>query len=207
MQYLRNYPLRDPRRAEREMLALEASLPEETGKHLDLLLASSPAPELALNHFATLRERQPAAFTRLTSSTGGLRCLVAVFAYSRFLSDEVLEHPSWAAELLAAEDLERALTAEEFRERLIAELPRGLPHPLLLARFRRRQILRIVIRDVLGLGELAVITAELTALADAIVEVAYQRIHQSLVDHYGTPRSSAGEAHFAVIALGKMGGE
>ena len=56
--------------------------------------------------------------------------------------------------------MERALPAEEFRERLEAELPNGIPPPLLLAQFRRRQILRIMLRDVLGLGELAGVTAE-----------------------------------------------
>jgi len=207
MQHLRNYPFRDPRRAQREIGALASALSEETSSQLDLLLASSPAPEQALHHFASLRERQPAAFVRLTSSLDSLRYLVSVFAYSEFLSAELLEYPECAGQLLASHDLERVLTAEEFRERLQAELPSGIPPPLLLARFRRRQIMRIVVRDVLGLGGLAEITAELPALADAIVEVAYLRIHQNLVEHYGTPQSPAGEAHFAVIALGKMGGE
>jgi glutamate-ammonia-ligase adenylyltransferase len=61
---------------------------------------------------------------------------------------------------------------------------------------------------VLGFGTLSDVTAELSALADAIVETAYQRIHRDLVSRYGHPRSEAGEpAHFAVLALGKLGGE
>ena len=207
MEHLRNYPFRDPRRAHSEMRALEASLAEETRTHMDQLLASSPAPEQALHHFVTLRERHPSAFARLTASTDGLRYLVAVFAHSGFLAEELLQRPQWAGDLMSSQDLERVLTAEEYRERLLAQLPRGIPAPLLLARFRRQQILRILVRDVLGFGELPEITAELTALADAIVDVAYERIHQSLVEHYGTPRSSSGAARFAVIALGKMGGE
>ena len=58
-----------------------------------------------------------------------------------------------------------------------------------LAKFRRRQILRIMVRDVMGLGTLPEITGELTAVADAIVEVAYERIYQDLVAQYGQPRS------------------
>ena len=78
-----------------------------------------------------------------------------------------------------------------------------------LAKFRRRQILRIMIRDVMGLGTLPEITGELTAVADALVEVAYERIYQDLVAQYGQPRSEdlREESYFAVIALGKMGGE
>jgi len=82
------------------------------------------------------------------------------------------------------------------------------PERTAFARFRRQQILRILIRDVLGFGALSDVTAELSALADAIVETAYERIHRDLVSRYGHPRAeSGGPAHFAVIALGKLGGE
>ena len=52
-------------------------------------------------------------------------------------------------------------------------------------------------------------TAELSGLADVLVEVAYERIHQELVARYGLPRSEVdgSEAHFTVIALGKLGGQ
>ena len=56
------------------------------------------------------------------------------------------------------------------REMLGAELPPGLPSTLELAKFRRRHMLRILIRDVLGFGTLPEITGELTALADTIGE-------------------------------------
>ena len=86
--------------------------------------------------------------------------------------------------------------------------PAAALNPLPFARFRRQQILRILIRDVLGFGTLSDVTAELSALADAIVETAYDRIHRDLVSRYGHPRDETGEpAHFAVIALGKLGGE
>ena len=124
-----------------------------------------------------------------------------------FLSEEILRHPEWADQLLESGNLQRVLTAEQMREMLEAALPPGLPAPLEFARFRRRQLLRILIRDVLGLGTLPEITGELTALADTIVETAYDRIRQQLVAEYGVPQTRTGEeSHFAVIALGKMGG-
>jgi glutamate-ammonia-ligase adenylyltransferase len=136
-----------------------------------------------------------------------LRYLIAVFTYSMFLSEEILRHPEWVAELLESGGLQRVLTAEQMRDMLEETLPEGLPAPLEFARFRRRQLLRILIRDVLGLGTLPEITGELTALADAIVETAYARIRQQLVAEHGIPLTRGGqESHFAVIALGKMGG-
>ena len=168
---------------------------------MDLLLASSAAPEQGLQYFIGLRERQPASFDRLTRSAAGLRYLIAIFTSSHFLSEEALEHPAWVEELLQSGDLHRVLEAEEYRERLAAALAPGVPNPLDLAQFRRRQILRIVVRDVLGFGTLPEITSELSALADAMVETAYERIHADLVARFGRT-----EATFCVLALGKLGG-
>ena len=193
----------------REIADLARSLPVTVRNRFDMLLAASPAPELGLQNFVRLRERQPAAFERLTRSTAGLRHLVAVFANSRFLAEEILEHPDWAEHLLDASELTSVIAADALRSQLEAVLPPGLPDPLELAKFRRRQILRIVVRDVLGLGTLPEITAELSDLADTLVEVAYERIYADLVTRYGVPRAEADtrEAYFAVIALGKLGGK
>ncbi len=209
MHRLSTLPYRDKPRATRELAALAPHLPPAVQNRFDLLLATSPAPEQGLHSFTRLREQHAGAFDRLTRSAIGLRNLVAVFTYSRFLSEEILEHPEWAEQLLDPLDLQRVITPEDLRTRLEAALPPGVPLPLELAKFRRRQILRIMIRDVMGLGTLPEITGELTALADVIVEVAYERIYDDLVAQYGKPlaENMQSEAHFAVIALGKMGGQ
>jgi glutamate-ammonia-ligase adenylyltransferase len=207
MHRLSSVPYRDRTRAVRELAELGPHLPPAVQNRFDLLLASSPAPEQGLHYFVRLREQHPAAFDRLTRSALGLRHLVAVFTYSTFLSEEILEHPKWADQLLDAVDLQRVATAENLRAQLETSLPPRVPTPVDLAKFRRRQILRIMIRDVLGLGTLPEITGELTAVADVIVGVAYERIYRDLVVRHGSPRSEGAEAHFAVIALGKMGGE
>jgi [glutamine synthetase] adenylyltransferase / [glutamine synthetase]-adenylyl-L-tyrosine phosphorylase len=208
MHRLSNLPYRDRKRATRELTALAPFLPPAVQNRFDLLLASSPAPEQGLHYFTRLREQHPGAFDRLTRSASGMRHLVAVFTYSRFLAEEILEHPDWAEQLLDQVDLQRVRTVEDFRIRLEYGLPPGVPPPVEFARFRRRQILRIMIRDVMGLATLPEITGELTALADVIVESAYKRIYQDLALQYGQPRSDDGEgSHFAVIALGKMGAE
>ena len=211
MHRLSNLPYRDRKRAARELAVLAPYLPPAVQNRFDLLLAGSPAPEQGLHYFTRLRDQHPGAFARLTRSAIGLRHLVAVFTYSRFLAEEILEHPAWAEQLLYPAGLQRVATVEDLRASLEAALPPGLPTPVELAKFRRRQILRIMIRDVMDLGTLPEITGELTAVADAIVEVAYERIYQDLVAQYGQPRSddSSGDApaYFAVIALGKMGAQ
>jgi [glutamine synthetase] adenylyltransferase / [glutamine synthetase]-adenylyl-L-tyrosine phosphorylase len=207
MERLRQLVYHDRARASREMGELSRELPPATANRLDLLLSASPAPEQGLQYFARLHERHPSWFQRLTRSTAGLRYLIAVFSYSHFLSEEILRHPEWADQLLESGNLQPVLTADQMREMLEAALPPGLPPPLEFARFRRRQLLRILIRDMLGLGTLPEITGELTALADTIVETAYDRIRQQLIADCGMPETHTGEeSHFSVIALGKMGG-
>jgi glutamate-ammonia-ligase adenylyltransferase len=204
---LQQLDYRDPARAFREMGAISRAVPPGTANRFDLLLVSSPAPEDGLHFFARLWEQHPDAFRRMMASAQGVRCLIAVFTYSPFLSEEILQHPQWAEELLEEEVLLRVRNAERTREVLEASLPPGPASPLDLARFRRHQMLRILVRDVLNLGSLAEITGELTALADAILATALTRIEAGLVAEFGNPRTPAGEeARFTVIALGKMGG-
>src|SRR5580658_4555136 len=205
MQRLLDLDYQDRARAEREIAGLSRHLLPGIGEHFGRLLAGSPAPERALHYFVSLRERQPAAFERMTASVASLRSLAAIFAHSHFLSEEVLEKPQWAMDL---DRLRRVVSAEELRANLEACLSPGVPEPLELAQFRRRRLLRIVVRDVLGLGTLSEICSEISELADTILEAAYARIYRDLVSRYGTPREEMGgkPAHFAVIALGKLGG-
>jgi len=177
-------------RVEREAAELTRKLPNEIAERVDLLLAASPAPELGLHYLV----RYPAHLITLANA----RYLVAIFTCSHFLSEDVIEHSDWIGEL---RDLHRVRAFEDFYARLESSLAPGLPSAIDLAIFRRRQLLRIVVRDVLGLGSLPEITAELSALADAILETAYGRIHQDLTSRFGAP-----SAEFSVIALGKLGG-
>ncbi len=207
MERLNHLTYQDRLRASREIGELARWLPPATLNRFDLLLSTSAAPEEGLRYFARLHETKPSWLQRLTRTTAGLRNLIAVFTHSHFLSEEILRHPDWAEPLLEAGGLQGVIPPERMADLLASALPPRLPEPLEFAQFRRRQMLRILIRDVLGLGTLPEITGELTTLADTIVETAYARIHQQLVSDYGVPATETGEeARFVVIALGKMGG-
>jgi len=185
------------------------SLSPAVMNRMELLAAHSPDPAGVRAALASLEQRQPAAFLRIAESAAALQYLIAVFSRSHFLTQEILATPECLEQLLSDGDIHSVRSTEEFRARLQPQIdPVAARDPLPFARFRRQQILRILIRDVLGFGRLSDVTAELSALADAIVETAYDRIHQDLVSRYGHPRSQTGAlAHFAVIALGKLGGQ
>ena len=188
-------------------------LPAETQGRLRSLLAASADPEQALGFLERLHQGHPAAFFRLTGAPAGIQTLVAVFSHSRFLSEAILNHPEWVDQLLAAGDLERLRSAEEFEGRLDTMLGGQAPGrslALSLALFRRQQILRILVRDLLGLGALPEVTEELSNLADAMLDAGCRRIREELTRRYGAPRPEGGggeECGFSVISLGKLGGQ
>ncbi|HBY63390.1 MAG TPA: glutamine-synthetase adenylyltransferase, partial [Solibacterales bacterium] len=173
---------------------------------MDVLLARSADPDAALHALERLAEQQPAAFRRFTEIPAALPLAIAVFSYSRFLSDEVIRHPDWLEALAQPEALERGLPAETLESELERELGPS-PEPLPLAVFRRRQILRILLRDVLGYASLPETTADLSSLADAILDVSLRAICRDLEQRHGRPTLPNGaDCGFSVLALGKLGG-
>jgi glutamate-ammonia-ligase adenylyltransferase len=189
-------------------------LPERIAARIKLLIESSPDPAQARAFLDRLEREKPAAFERIASSPAALRYAITTFAYSRFLSEAILAYPEWLLQIVAAGDLHRVLSAEEISGRLrefLAAESGASPSPLTLARFRRRMLLRILVRDVLNMGELAEVTEELSNLSDAVLEFAYQGIRRELVQRHGTPlyvnaEGEARECGFTVISLGKLGG-
>ncbi len=211
---------RDPLRASPAVARLSQSVSAEVQAGIRSLLASSPDPDAVLHMLGRLQDERPEAFDRLTASVAGLPFLISVFSYSGFLSEAVLKSPEWLENLVRSNDLDRVLSAEEYAARLEELLDQEsfldpdasqAPQTATLAQFRRRQMLRILLRDVQGYCTLAETTEELSNLADAIVEVTCRRIYGELARRHGVPRPAEGSAEsgsigFAVISLGKLGG-
>ncbi|HLY17909.1 MAG TPA: hypothetical protein VKR61_11840 [Bryobacteraceae bacterium] len=206
---------RNPSRAREDIARLGGGIPERITARIQSLLASVPDPDEALHFLERLRRDCPAAFNRISSSPAALRCLITIFSYSRFLSETLLQRPEWLLQAAGAADLHKVLSAEEFAESLArfrAAESASLPAPVMLARYRRRQLMRILLRDVMGLASLPDITGELSNLADAILDFAYHQVRRQVAARHGEPSCIAADGQrrpcgFAVIALGKLGGQ
>src|SRR3989442_345262 len=177
-----------------------------------MLLASVPDPDQAGDFLHRLERESPAAFERIASSPAALRYSIIAFSYSRFLGEAILHYPGWPLQIATSGDLHRVLSAEEIADKLREFLGAELPSPLSLARFRRRILLRVMLRDVLGMGSLSDVTEELSNLSDALLEFAYCGIRDDLISRHGVPRytdidGESRECGFAVISLGKLGGK
>ncbi|HTT62712.1 MAG TPA: hypothetical protein VMG35_12745 [Bryobacteraceae bacterium] len=204
---------RNPARARAQLEILAGGLPDAILARIQVLLASVADPDQSLHYLERLRSENPAGFSRISSSAAALGYLITIFSYSRFLAEAVLRHPEWLLQLAVSGDFHRVFTAEQYEQRLAEVVgPEGIPAALDLARFRRQQLLRIVLRDVLDLASLSDVTEELSNLADAILDLTYRRIRQELIARHGAPEylDADGRAHdcgFSVISLGKLGGQ
>ena len=145
-----------------------------------------PDPEEALRFMERFRHEAPAGFARVAASAEATRYVLAVFAHSAFLSEAVIRNPEWLVALEDAADMYRVLPVADF-------LQRGAGTAL--AAFRRRELLRILLRDVLAYATLRQVTEELSNLADAILALAWRQL----------PREWSGLG-FSVLSLGKLGG-
>jgi glutamate-ammonia-ligase adenylyltransferase len=152
-------------------------------------------------------EEAPAHAGRFCQDPTALRYALTIFSWSHFLSDAVIRYPEWLLEIAAARDLHRGFLDEEYEERLVASLPaNGLPRPVDLALFRRRQMLRIVLRDVLRFADVSETAEDLSNLADAILNVTWRAVRRELSRELYRQPGSPGDSGFSVIALGKLGG-
>ena len=211
---LEEIEFRNPFRARNDIARLGNGIPEAILTRIQVLLAWVPDPDEALHFLERLRQESP-AFERITSSPTALRYLVSIFSFSAFLSEAILRHPEWLLQLTTSGDLHRVLSCEEYLDRLTDFLGADqtvVPSAFALARFRRQQLLRIVLRDVQGLASLSDVTEEISNVADAILDLAYRRIRLELIARHGIPRYTdpngvTRECGLSVIALGKLGGK
>lgn len=117
---------------------------------------------------------------------------------SPFAAGLLDRHPHWAERL----DEHQPPTADVLAMEIAAlGLDAGL------RRFRNRQMLRIIWRDLCQLATLDETFADLTFLAEICLAAAIEDNHQKLQEKYGAPVDASGqEQRLAVIGLGKLGG-
>ena len=215
---LRQHGLEDPERAARELRAIG---PDEQARSVlaRLLPALLPALSAVPDPDAAL-----ARLERFVHASGGGAGVLAVLhergaesvgllalalGASPFLADVLIRHPEWAGGLTDHHALGRARSAQDFaagvREALAEAGPGGARD--VLRRVRRREILRLALRDLRRLVPVEETLGGLSALADALVSGAFDVAATEVRAEAGLPpRRSGARAGLAVLALGKLGG-
>ncbi len=205
---------RDAERARLNYARIVERVPKAVADAIPALLTDVADPDAALNLFERLTEKAEDDLFRQFEEHGELvDYALIVFGNSHYLGETLLQNQDLLPALLRDRNLDRSRSREEFREeftRLRSHSPE-IDMAEVLARFKRREYVRIMLRDLVGVATLSETTAEISALTDVIIEEALSSCQSALQGRYGTPQYFDKQLRlvptpFSVLALGKLGG-
>lgn len=133
-----------------------------------------------------------------------------VTAASDFVLQQAIQNPAMLLELLASGDLDRGFNSGELREQIARAVEQaGSEDDLarVLRRQRARQQVRIIWRDLNRQADLVQTCLDLSDMADACIDNAYQWLYARHCQQFGTPigRRSGEQQHMVVLGMGKLG--
>jgi glutamate-ammonia-ligase adenylyltransferase len=180
--------------------------------NLDSLIRDLPDAEAARRFLDQFAEKNPSQNNKLLKNEGLLSDVLTLVSFSPLLATTILQNPNYLTWL----NRHRAESKIRDKEELLESLGRfslvnSMVEPqVLLARFRRRELLRIFLHDIRRLATVSEITEEISNLADAILEYALRQAKQELDNRFGIPletdeKGRAKPAEFCIVSLGKLG--
>jgi glutamate-ammonia-ligase adenylyltransferase len=214
--WLRSLGIVDVRRAHANLVHLATS-----GMTLDLVavicdqlssaMAGCPDPDMALNNLDRFvaAARSPLAIgTLFERDPTALSPLLQIFSTSQHFSDLLVADPESYDLLRLTEG--QPVSRKALVDEIVAEVA-ALDHEPAVARalrrFKHREMLRIAYGDLIREQSLQTVTAQISYLADAILEAALQAQRHKLEKQRGVPRGPDGQpARFVILAMGKLGG-
>jgi glutamate-ammonia-ligase adenylyltransferase len=207
-------PFREPERARKDLERIRARAPEGVTAALAPLLAESPDPDQAVNLFERLiAQRRDDLIALFDRNRVLLHHAIVIFGHSYWLGETLLQNPDLLYSLHREKNLEVSRGREDYRQAFARLRSRAVETDasLLLGRFKKREYVRIALRDMLGIATLGETSEEISALADVIIEEALREAASEMQKRYGLPeyqdaKGRLVEASFTVLALGKLGG-
>ena len=188
-------------------LDLLATICDQLAEHLP----RSSNPDMALNNLDRFVRawRSPLAVGSLFErDPEALAVLLQIMSTSQHLSDLLVLDPGGYDLLRITEG--QPVAREVLVEELAAEVAAlDDDHAVMTAlrRYKRRETLRISYGDIIRGQSLATVTAQISYLADTIVESAVRFARRRLAEKRGQPRRPDGKpARFVVLGMGKLGG-
>jgi glutamate-ammonia-ligase adenylyltransferase len=188
---------------------LGALLPADEAARLVEHVRRLPDPDSALRALARVREDsgRPLEPSRILN-------FITLAGFSPYLASLLVQNPEFLDALPASGGPRASPTRADLDEELarFVHLNAAQDPSLVLRRFKKRELLRIVLADILRQFDLPAVTRALSLLADVLVDKAVRIARLGLENRFGRPacRDDQGhpeEATFAVVALGKLGGE
>ncbi len=176
------------------------------------LIQYLPDSQAAERFFINFSEQNPYDAKKLVKDEGLLSDVLTLASFSPLLAATLLQNPTYIFWLKKQKISSKVREKEEILEALarFALTNSELETNILLARFRRRELLRIYLSDIRKLDTIAEITEEISNLADAILEYALRIALQELSNRFGLPSETdknnrAKPSSLCIVALGKLG--
>jgi [glutamine synthetase] adenylyltransferase / [glutamine synthetase]-adenylyl-L-tyrosine phosphorylase len=199
---------------ETSLAAISSRVSPELAHLLPGLLKESPDAGGAAVMLERLISAAPADVVQLLNRHPVLaHYAILIFGHSRYLGETLARNADLFEPFLRHQTLDRSYSREEFQAKLKLFRAQAAESDIatLLASFKRREYVRILLRDLLRIATLAETTAEISALSDALIAEALQVAEKSLREKYGLPAGNGSTAaangtQFAVLSLGKLGG-
>lgn len=180
--------------------------------NLDSLIRDLPETEAARRFLDQFAEKNPSQNNKLLKNEGLLSDILTLVSYSPLLATTVLQNPNYLQWLNRHRSESKIRDKEELLESLgrFSLMNSTIEPQILLARFRRRELLRIFLHDIRRLATVSEITEEISNLADAVLEYALRLAKQELDNRFGVPletddKGRTKPAAFCVVSLGKLG--
>ena len=220
---LTSYGFQEPSKTWKDLISLAKSVnfkklyPLFFSTLLDLSARSHNA-DLALHNLERFSEKfndKDHLYTQLSESDTLLEALVFLFSGSQILTDSLLSEPSYVNWLSRPDTLTESkskdmlmrdfheMSGESFHKNDISSL---------LRKFKKREYIRIGLRDLLGSAELMETVGDISNLADVCLQIAYEKADRDLNKKYGLPSYEDADGNwnvseFAILGMGKLGGQ
>lgn len=198
----------------KDIAVLQEFLDEKDAEKFLSILQQTPDPRMALTNFEKLYSCDSTAYlkSRILNNPKRLQLLLALLSHSQAMADTLSQNPQYLPWLFEDKNLYLIKSREDLLEELSKFMLTYSIKKLeaILAKFKRREYLRIGLRDILQLANISETTSELSNLADVILEKALSLSMQELNNKYGIPQfkdesGRINEAEFCIISLGKLG--
>ncbi|HKE55865.1 MAG TPA: hypothetical protein VKB46_04155 [Pyrinomonadaceae bacterium] len=179
---------------------------------VEFLLRDLPDQNGARLFLERLSKEDNHAYQDLIKKPPLLSDVLALAAWSPLLATTLEQNTDYLAWLSRERSETRVRTRDELKESLarFSLTHSSLDPQVLLARFRRRELLRTYLQDIRRTHTLVETTEELSNLADAILDYALSLARQDLDNRFGLPRHTDERGRiatpdFCIVALGKLG--
>ncbi len=181
------------------------------------LASRSYNPDIGLHNLERFAEKiidKNYLYTLLSSSSLLFEAIIALFSGSQVLTDTLLSDPThfdWLndRDILDTSRSKDAMMREYYK--MAGDEYASEKTPSLLRSFKKREYIRIGLRDLLGKAKFQETGSDLSNLADVCLQVAYEYADKLNKKKYGTPvyqdaEGNWNESEFAILGMGKLGG-